>query len=73
MANFAVIWATGYVGRAVVNELLNRGHKVTAFARGADKIPTQDNLTAISVDITTKEFAQHLVGFDAVVSAFNAG
>ena len=25
MANFAVIGATGYVGRAVVNELLNRG------------------------------------------------
>lgn len=73
MANFAVIGATGYVGSAVVRELLNRGHKVTAFARNADKIDAQENLTAVSVDVGSDEFADKLTGFDAVVSAFNAG
>ena len=34
----AVIGATGYVGNAVVQELADRGHEVTAFARNTDKV-----------------------------------
>ena len=32
MANVVLIGATGFVGSAILNELLSRGHKVTAVA-----------------------------------------
>jgi len=41
-----LIGASGFVGTVVLNELLNRGHKVTAIARNPEKISRQDeNLT----------------------------
>ncbi len=33
MKNVVLIGATGYVGTALLNELLSRGHKVTAISR----------------------------------------
>lgn len=38
MKKFAVIGATGLVGGAVVKELAERGHNITAFARNIDKV-----------------------------------
>ena len=35
MANVVLIGATGFVGSAILNELLSRGHKVTAVVRNA--------------------------------------
>ena len=32
MKNVVLIGASGFVGTAILNELLNRGHKVTAIA-----------------------------------------
>lgn len=37
MANVVLIGATGFVGLAILNELLSRGHKVTAVVRHANK------------------------------------
>lgn len=51
MANVVLIGATGFVGSAVLNELLSRGHKVTAVVRDSAKLPQSDNLTAVEEDV----------------------
>jgi putative NADH-flavin reductase len=71
----AIIGATGYVGSAVLNEALHRGHEVTAIARNTDKITTINaKLKVVSADIDDSEnLTKILTGHDAVVNAFNAG
>lgn len=71
----AVIGATGFVGKNLVNELISRGNEVTAIARNTEKIENNDDkLTKVAVDVlNTEELAEALKGVDAVVSAFNAG
>ena len=69
----AVIGATGLVGNAAVLELAARGHQVTAFARNVAKVAQSPNVTAVAADVNAPDFAAKLAGFDAVVSAFNAG
>ncbi len=70
----AVIGATGFVGKNLVNELANRGHEVLAIARNADKVAEQSQVNAVSVDVNDQEaLAKVLAGSDVVVSAFNPG
>ncbi|WP_461790189.1 NAD(P)-dependent oxidoreductase [Pedobacter sp.] len=70
----AVIGATGFVGKNLVNELANRGHEVLAIARNADKVAEQSQVNAVSVDVNDqKALAKVLAGTDVVVSAFNPG
>ncbi len=71
----ALIGATGFVGTAVLNEALNRGHEVTAIARNTDKITsTAAALTRKAGNVERKEEVKALVaGHDAVVSSYNAG
>ncbi|WP_373740460.1 NAD(P)-dependent oxidoreductase [Neisseria sp.] len=69
----AVIGATGLVGAATVKELAERGHEVTAFARNTDNVLKADNVNAVAADVNAADFSARLKGFDAVVSAFNAG
>lgn len=72
--NIALIGATGFVGQAVLEELLSRGHTVRALQRDAAKLATRPALTVRSVDVLAGgDLAAELAGVDAVVSAFNAG
>ncbi|MBE5319907.1 NAD(P)H-binding protein [Pedobacter sp. MR2016-19] len=71
----ALIGASGFVGKAILNELVSRGNEVIAIARDTAKIESTDDLvTKIAVDVLeTEKLAEVLKGADAVVSAFNAG
>src|SRR5690606_21525610 len=70
----ALIGATGYVGSALLEEALNRGHQVTALVRHPEKLPQHANLVAVRADVhDVAALADHLRGHDAVLSAFNPG
>ncbi|MFN3305424.1 MAG: NAD(P)-dependent oxidoreductase [Roseateles sp.] len=72
--NIALIGATGFVGKAVLQELLSRGHAVRALLRDPAKLPARPGLEARAVDVLGDgDLAAELAGVDAVVSAFNAG
>jgi hypothetical protein len=70
----AIIGATGFVGRRVVDEALARGLQVTAIARQQKDLPDNANLTLALGDVADTEWlAKQLAGQDAVISAFNPG
>ena len=70
----ALIGATGFVGNGILNELLQRGHQVTAIARHAGKVTESENLKSVSANVLDEEeLLSALKGNDAVVSAYNAG
>lgn len=70
----ALIGASGFVGTAVLNELLQRNHQVTAIMRHPEKVKKADNLNVVSADVLDEEaLPAALRGQDAVISAYNAG
>lgn len=72
--NIALIGATGFVGAAVLNELLQRGHRVTVLARHPDKLAARENLTVLRADAQdAAQVASAVQGHDAVLSAYNPG
>lgn len=75
MKNVTLIGATGFVGKAILKELLLRGHKVTAVVRNLQKLETKhENLNVIEGDATCPDtLALAARGADAVISAYNAG
>jgi len=70
----ALIGATGFVGAAVLPELLSRKHDVTALSRDPSKLQAQPHLTTRALDVyDSAAVAEAVRGHDAVVSAFNPG
>ena len=52
MKNVVLIGASGFVGNAILNELLSRGHKVTAVVRNPEKINVSNsNLEIVKADV----------------------
>ena len=67
----AIIGATGFVGSAILNELANRNHDITAIARNPKETSTA---TWIAADIFNVDaLAATLKGNDIVINAYNSG
>ena len=64
-----VVGATGGTGRATIDALLERGHRVTAFSRHAESLEnTSDQLTLLNGDATNPDDVDRAVaGHDAVI------
>jgi len=72
--NIALIGATGFVGSAILPELLNRGHQVTVLARNPAKVTPQERLKIVTADVLdSAQVARAVKGHDAVISAYNPG
>ncbi|MBX9402182.1 NAD(P)-dependent oxidoreductase [Lysobacter sp. BMK333-48F3] len=74
--NLVLIGATGYVGRALLEEALQRGHQVTAVARDPSALPARDGLRLRpgAIDGGDPARAAELVrGADAVIASLNVG
>ena len=74
MANVLLIGSTGFVGSAVLNELVSRGHKVTAVVRNIEKLAKSDLVDAVKEDVANVDAIAKLAeGKDAIISAYNPG
>ncbi|WP_299098629.1 NAD(P)-dependent oxidoreductase [uncultured Alistipes sp.] len=75
MKNVTLIGASGFVGTAVLNELMARGHRVTAVVRNPLKVAVQNpSLTVVKADVAdTPALVAACKGNDAVISAYNPG
>lgn len=75
MKKVALIGASGFVGSALLNELINRGHEVTAIVRHPENVKVESpRLTVVQADATDPTtLARFAAGMDAVVSAYNPG
>ena len=72
--NVLLIGATGYVGTALLDELVNRGHHVTAVVRRAGALGEREGVEAVVADVTDVDAITRLAkDKDAVISAYNPG
>lgn len=70
----ALIGGTGFVGSALLEEALRRGHAVTALARQPAKYAPRPGLTVQQADAQdAAQVATAVAGHDAVLSAYNPG
>jgi putative NADH-flavin reductase len=67
----AIIGATGFVGSAILNELIGRNHQITAISRNPKN---ETNANWVATDIfDTDVLAEILKDNDVIVNAYNPG
>lgn len=70
--NIALIGASGFIGSALRQELLTRGHQVTAFVSQPAKLAAQNHLRVEASDVQNlATLSTQLANYDAVISAFS--
>ena len=70
----ALIGASGFVGTAVLNELVERGHTVTAIVRNPERVIENALVTAVKVNVQEEdELADAVKDHDVVVNSFSPG
>ena len=70
----ALIGASGFVGSAILDEAVSRGHHVTAIVRDTSKVAPHPQITTVAVDAQDPQaLADVLKGHDRVISAYNPG
>lgn len=70
--NIALIGASGFIGSALLDEALRRGHQVTALVSSPAKLAPRPDLAVEGVDVNhTAALAALLRGKDAALSAFS--
>lgn len=70
--NIALIGASGFIGSALRQEALSRGHAVTALVTRPEKLQAAPGLTPVKTDVNdTAALAAQLRGHDAVLTAFS--
>lgn len=66
----ALIGASGNVGSRLLDELLRRGHNITAITRNPEKVPARTGVTAKRADIADRTgLTAAIEGHDAVISS----
>ena len=74
MKKVVLIGATGMVGAAILKELLSRNYEVKAVVRNVSKLPVDERITPVEIDVADAELlAEAMRGADAVISAYNPG
>lgn len=70
----ALIGASGFVGSAILQEAVSRGHHVTAIVRDISKIAPHPQVRAVAVDAQDSQALAGIIeGHDRVISAYNPG
>lgn len=70
--HIALIGASGFIGSALLNEALQRGHQVTALVSNPARLAPRERLAVERVDVNdSAALAALLRGKDAAISAFS--
>lgn len=68
----ALIGASGFIGSALLDEALARGHEVKALVTRPERLVARDGLSVEKSDVMeTSELTEQLHGADVVLSAFS--
>lgn len=69
--NITIIGGTGFIGKALVSEALQKGYSVTSISKNGSSLKL-DNLTNLKLDIFDKDKLTHVLAkADVVISAYN--